>query len=198
MTKKKQASNNEIILHADQLMPSGVHELQVLNARAENVAIDKLQTKKNPNEVKYIKFILGTNEFYGIAFKLAKEIILVNSITKLPVLPSFVAGVINHRGLLLAVIDLSTYMKLRQDDGNISKNKFIIIVQSNHLIVGLLVEGIASFDSYDIDMLAPPLSRSNNIQSDYVIGLHNQRTAILNLEMILKDIESNLSIKDLN
>ena len=54
----------------------------------------------------YLTFFLG-GEMFAVAILNVKEIIEFGSLTTIPMMPSFIRGVINLRGAVVPVIDLS-------------------------------------------------------------------------------------------
>nr|WP_258868945.1 chemotaxis protein CheW [Alkalilimnicola ehrlichii] len=54
----------------------------------------------------YLTFVLG-DEMFGAGIRQVREIIEYHNVTTVPMMPSFVRGVINLRGSVVPVIDLS-------------------------------------------------------------------------------------------
>ena len=57
-------------------------------------------------EQQYLTFLLS-GEMFAIAILNIKEIIEYGSLTEVPMMPSFIRGVINLRGSVVPVVDLS-------------------------------------------------------------------------------------------
>jgi purine-binding chemotaxis protein CheW len=180
-------NNLELKQRADQFMPTDEQSLLVLQKRADFFAAKKDIKFEEAPLTSYVKFKLGENEQYGIPFCIAKEVIRLANITPLPFVPNYVSGIINHRGLLLTVINLKEFFQL---SGNVINNKTneIIIIKLKNIILGFHVDYIDGTDLYQSERLELLMSRSKKIKTEYILGLHNGKTAILNVEPIINDI----------
>jgi purine-binding chemotaxis protein CheW len=67
------------------------------------------------NETKYLTFSL-LGEEYGIGILKVKEIIWMMPITTVPLIPTFVKGVINLRGKVIPVVDLRLKFGMEEID----------------------------------------------------------------------------------
>lgn len=68
----------------------------------------------NDTVAQFLTFVLN-NEVYGINILNIREIIDYGNITKVPMMPDFIAGVINLRGNVVPVVDLSLrFSKIRK------------------------------------------------------------------------------------
>ena len=63
-------------------------------------------TKEIVEQQQYLTFLLADEE-YAISILKVKEIIEYTAITKVPKVPSWIRGVINLRGAVVPVLDLS-------------------------------------------------------------------------------------------
>jgi len=189
-TNKKHKKTNS--LSSANLMPVNKQARSILHQRAENFSIPEIVTEEKGNLISYVHFRLGENEHYGIAFAVLKEVMPMTTLTKLPCAPEFVAGVINWRGSLVTIINLSKFFHLNIP--NVKTTSFIIIVSIKDIPVGIIADHIEGDNAYDPATLDPPLPATGDIKSEYIIGLHNGKTAILNLEKIAVDIQDNLKL----
>lgn len=62
----------------------------------------------NPEQGQYLTFLLG-GEIFAIGILGIKEIIEYGSLTTVPMMPEFIRGVINLRGAVEPVVDLSAW-----------------------------------------------------------------------------------------
>ncbi|MES2217153.1 MAG: chemotaxis protein CheW [Pseudomonadota bacterium] len=176
--------------HAANYLPKSLSAQKILAMRAKSLAEKKVNPITNEHG-NYIRFGLGKEHNFGVDFDRVKEIIRRSTITPLPLAPDFVAGVINYRGRLIAIIDLRALFSLKK--ANVTNSTHIIIVGVNQITVGFLTSYIDNSRSYNTDSLEPPLAVTNKLKKNYVIGLHNGATAILNTEVILKDFQNQLN-----
>ena len=93
------------------------------------------------------------------------------STTTLPHAPEFVVGMMNLRGTVLPVVDLS----LRLGFGKTSPGErhVIIITRINEKIIGFLVDAVSDIVTVDqTEMQATPDVSSSNTQS-FLLGVHS-------------------------
>lgn len=183
--KKNQQKN------AADFMPHDKQSQQILRDRANRLAKVKMDTREENEAISYIRFRLGKNEHYGIPYLSAKEVMHGITLTQLPNTASFIAGLINWRGMLLTILDLQGlfHNQLSDSKSDIS----VIVVMTNGITVGILADNIEGSDFYSPTGLEAALTADHVIKSDYILGLHNGNTAIINVEKIVLDIKSQLS-----
>ena len=190
LTNQFHKNNKKHTQNAVDFMPTDERSIHVLQERANQLA-QTIQTSKQEEFISYIRFRVGINGYYGIPFLSAKEVMQNITITQLPNTPGLIAGIMNWRGILLVIIDLNNLLHNQSMENK--NNNSIIAVISNHLTVGILAEHIEGSDYYNPVSLEAPLVLSNVTKSDYILGLHNGNTAILNIENIVSDIQSQLN-----
>lgn len=170
--------------HASDCLPSSLDAKKTMQARAKLLAIRSDKKTETNNKVPYIRFKLGKNEYYGIPFSEAREVMRNQIITRAPKSPPYIAGVINHRGILLPVIELNHLFNLESVSQPISH---IIVVETSNRVIGILANHIEGSHYYDPQKLDEPLPVSGDINLEHIIGLDQGVTAILNMEKLLKD-----------
>ncbi|MBI2785960.1 MAG: chemotaxis protein CheW [Legionella longbeachae] len=171
--------------HASEWMPKSEEALHILQARAQQLAELENETNKS-NGIPFVQFRVGKNESYGVPYQYVQEILQNVSLANPPFVPNFIAGVINWRGALITIVDLikffhPNYLKHHSE----CNNEFIIIIQAQHINLGLLSNQIVGSKIYQPDQLATPLSNVNIAAPEYILGLHNAVTAILNIEAFI-------------
>ena len=122
------------------------------------------------NIKQYLTFNTG-GECYALGILLVKEIIEFGGITKIPLMPSFVRGVINLRGAVVPVIDLSARLYGKcVDEG---KRTCIVIVEipdntEGLTELGVVVDGVNEvLELNSADLTAPPQFGSK-IRTDFI------------------------------
>lgn len=180
--KKSDVKN---ILNAAELFPTSEAAKRVLHKRAEHYAQHKEEHKESASATAYIRFKLGANEYYGIPYQFAKEVLHYTSITKVPRTPDFIAGVINRHSTLISVIDLKNIFHTVQSEYD--ENAYIIIVQLKQLMIGILADSMEGSASFNTETLSPPIASEGITKTEYVLGLHDGNTTIINMEALLSD-----------
>jgi len=91
-------------------------------------------------EYQLVVFTLGDEEF-GVDISQVREIVRLVQITYLPKAPTFIEGVVNLRGQVLAVIDLSKRLGVSSKERG--ENTRIIVVEVGENTVGMLVDSVS-------------------------------------------------------
>jgi purine-binding chemotaxis protein CheW len=178
-------------LTATEFLPKDIQSVRILQERAQHLAIKKVDLSETKNTVTYISFTLGEKSLFGLPYQAAKEVLHKAAITHLPAVPNIIAGIINWRGVLLTILDLKSIFYI-SDSSKIQKNH-IIITSGNNIPVGILVDNIIGSDNYDPDTLDHELPLLNEpINTEYIIGLANSVTSIINMDKIVNDIQGKL------
>jgi len=179
-------TKNKKSLSAD-FMPNSASDLNILRQRAEFLAKQDITDTENKNLISYIRFRLGENEHYGIPYHHAKEVMRNIIPTILPNVPRFIAGVINRRGALIAVVDLKQLF--HSSATKYDKEAHVIIIEGKDITIGVLTNNIEGSGEYDPNLLDAPLHFNNAIKSNYILGLHHGTTAIIQVEAVIADCE---------
>lgn len=139
---------------------------------------------------KHLTFMLG-NEVYGLEILKVREIIGMTAITPLPQTPTFVKGVINLRGKLIAVIDLRTKFGLEEKE--YTNETCMIIVDLGSKQLGLIVDSVREV----VDILKENISKTPSfgvqIQVDFIKGLGKVGESVI----IILDIDRVLTSEEL-
>jgi len=184
---KKNASN------ATAYLPKGDRVQLLLKERAKILATP-MTTKDEDNRQlnKYIRFRLGMHEQYGIPYEFATEVLSHVHVTPVPCADFFIIGTMNYRGLLIAVLDLEKLFYKKSTNNIPLNDMFIIIIQYRNISMGITTNYIYGSESFNKQKLDAPLPTSSILKTDYILGIHQGQTAIINIPSILTD---NLLIK---
>lgn len=144
---------------------------------------------------KYLTFEQG-NEVYGIIVSNVKEVINYTNVTRVPRAPEYIRGVINIRGDVVPLIDLSfLFYGIRNE---ITALTCVVIVMVEHedsqVMLGLMIDAInAVTDIASKDIELPP-EFGAKIPSEYIVGVGK----VNNRFVILLDINKMLDISKLS
>lgn len=140
--------------------------------------------------LKVILFKLG-NETYGVPIDQVVSIERVQSLTRVPNVADFVAGIMNLRGLIVPVLD----MRKRFDMGAVehSKDSRIIIVEIEEMTVGLMVDAAKEV----LDISKENIEQTPDIvggpEAEYINGVakmdNDELLILLNLKRVLNNEE---------
>lgn len=143
----------------------------------------------------YLTFMLG-GKVYGLAIINIMEIIEYGDITEVPMTPDFISGVINLRGSVVPVIDLS-----QRFSGNATvhtKRTSIIILELKNddlnIEIGVTVDMVNEVLDVHPDDIEPAPSLGEQIQTNFISGMAKVDGKLL----VLLEISNILSIDELS
>ncbi|NOT13918.1 MAG: purine-binding chemotaxis protein CheW [Methylococcaceae bacterium] len=143
----------------------------------------------------FLTFLVGSNNF-GINILDVKEIIEFNMITRVPMTPDYIRGVINLRGNVVPVIDLSARMGHARSE--ISKRTCIVLVQIGYheesQLLGMLVDSVDEILDLPDSMIMPPPDFGADIRTDFIQGMGRVGSEFI----ILLDINRVLELQELS
>jgi purine-binding chemotaxis protein CheW len=143
----------------------------------------------------FLTFMLG-EEPYAVGILHIKEIIEYGSLATVPMMPDCVRGVINLRGAVVPVMDLSA--RFGRAQSAIGKRSCIVIVEAggadgeNKQVLGMLVDAVNAVVEIAAGDIEPPPSFGTRIRPDFIAGMgkHNGRFVILlDIERVLSSEE---------
>lgn len=188
-TKHKKIKKN--VSHAgEHYMPQDAMSLKILAQRRDHLAKKIAVTKVESQNIKYIRFKLN-NEFYGIPYVYANEVLQHINLSKLPLAPPFIAGVMNRRGAIIAIFNLKAFFNISTAEEDSSQH--VIVIKGKEATVGILADSIEGGDEYNPSLLDEPLAFNTMITPDNLLGLHQGDTAIINIENLMANCQDKLT-----
>lgn len=180
----KAAGVSEAGLAGMDLMPTDADAVRILAARARALR-GETEEAETGTRVSYVRFRLGSRERYGIPYAHVSEVMPASGIVRVPGTPETIRGVVSRRGELLTVLDLKKFFRVdRSDYGD---EAAIIIASGAGLTVGILADGIDGEDEYIVEGLMAPFPSEGISDIHHVIGIHDGRVTVLNVESLLGD-----------
>jgi purine-binding chemotaxis protein CheW len=140
-------------------------------------------------ERQLVVFELGT-EFFGVGIDAVESIVKMQEITRMPQAPSFVEGVTNLRGTVLPVIDLRKRLSIQVKEE--TKETRVVVVNMSGMKVGMIVDGVSEVLTVSDDVIEPPPSMFNTIDTQYITGIARLEGRLI----ILLDLAEVLSMKE--
>lgn len=158
-------------------------------------AMVKTESKKTVEQKQYLTFNLG-GEMFSIGILSIKEIIWYANLTEVPMMPACIRGVINLRGAVVPVMDLST--RFGKPPTAVTKSTCIIIVEIDNLEdgvcqnMGVVVDAVqAVLEIASTEIEAPP-TFGTKIRSDFIEGIgkvNGKFVILLNVNSVLSNEE---------
>jgi purine-binding chemotaxis protein CheW len=154
----------------------------------------------NPNAVavvvaaheptQYLTFMLG-GEVYAIGILSIKEIIEYGGLTTVPMMPGSIRGVINLRGAVVPVMDLSA--RFGRPPSEVSKRTCIVIVETEdkgeHQVIGVIVDAVNAVQEIAPTEIEPAPTFGMKIASDFIAGMgkvNGKFVILLNIHRVLE------------
>lgn len=145
------------------------------------LSVDPATAIVAPTLRQYLSFRIGTDT-YAVRIEQLREIIEFRSVTEVPMTPEFCRGVINLRGVVVPVIDLS--QRLGRGATPVQRRTCILIVElpseQGTVVVGVLVSGSRTV----IAALPSPLDRQEFEAMRNEIAEFQPRGSVLAAEFI--------------
>lgn len=137
----------------------------------------------------YLTFTLS-GEMFAVAILNVKEIIEFGSITEIPMMPSFIRGVINLRGAVVPVIDLSSRFGGKQTQ--VARRTCIVIIElsdgETSQDIGIMVDAVSEVLEIAKAEIEPPPTFGAKIRTDFISGMgkvSGKFVIILNVNKVL-------------
>jgi purine-binding chemotaxis protein CheW len=155
--------------------------VQALPASGGNQELEEQQ--------QYLTFMLS-GETYAISILRIKEIIQYGQLTEVPRMPDFIRGVINLRGAVVPVIDLSA--RFGKQPTAIGRRNCIIIIEvamgEETQSVGVMVDAVNAVLEIPASEIEPAPTFGTNIRADFIGGMgkiNGKFVIILNIQHVL-------------
>jgi len=142
----------------------------------------------------YLTFLLS-GEMYAVGILNVKEIIEYGQLTEIPMMPAFIRGVINLRGSVVPVIDLSA--RFGGHTTETSRRTCIVIIElvhdEEHHDIGVVVDAVSEVLEVSSADIEPAPSFGAKIRADFIAGMGK----IAGKFVIILDIQKVLSVDEI-
>ena len=142
-----------------------------------------------PDQQQYLTFMLD-GETFAMGILAIKEIIEYGQLTEVPRMPSFIRGVINLRGSVVPVVDLSA--RFGKPATRVTRRTCIVIIEvatgDDIQDVGVMVDAVNAVLEIPPQEIEPPPSFGANIRTDFISGMgkvDGKFVIILNVQHVL-------------
>lgn len=147
---------------------------------------------------KYLSFTLQ-GEVYAMGIELVKEIIEFGPITVVPMMPSFMRGVINLRGAVVPVIDLSR--RFGGEASVVGRRTCVVILElpsrddqdAEPQVIGVIVDAVNAVLDVAADAIEPPPSFGTGIRPDFLQGMGKVKERLV----LILNVHKTLSLEEL-
>lgn len=122
--------------------------------------------------LQYLTFALGT-EMFATDIRGIKEIIEYAGLTTVPMMPGFIRGVINLRGAVVPVVDLS--VRFGREPTALGRRTCIVIMEAGsdgeRHDIGIVVDAVSEVLEIAPAAIEPPPSFGTGIRPEFISGM---------------------------
>ncbi|WP_210465061.1 chemotaxis protein CheW [Rufibacter roseolus] len=148
----------------------------------ESQNIRDKKDKVAEERVHLIVFKLG-NEEYGVRIDQVKEVTITPEITRMPKTPSFIKGVSNIRGDIIAIMNLEERFRIERPSGEIPTHSYTLVMEAKDYTMGFIVYEVPQSLTLPVSNIdkAPSFIQDININENFIegIGKHEDRLIIV-------------------
>ena len=159
-----------------------------------NSAGQAVAVQQKIDDAQYLTFLLG-GEMFAIGILNIKEIIEYGNLTEIPMMPAFIRGVINLRGAVVPVIDLSARFGGKPTE--VGRRTCIVIVEvpdeDTRHDIGIIVDAVSEVLEIPASEIEPAPSFGAKIRADFIFGMGK----VVGKFVILLDIDKVLSVEEI-
>lgn len=145
------------------------------------------------DQAQYLTFMLG-NEVFAIGILAIKEIIEYHELTTVPMMPDSIRGVINLRGAVVPVMDLS--LRFGRAPQEVTKRTCIVIIEregeGQREDLGVVVDAVNAVLDIPAGDIEPAPAFGARIRSEYIRGLGKVNGKFV----ILLDVDRVLAVEE--
>ena len=128
--------------------------------------------------------------FFGVEVLKVQEVIRYQEMTRVPLAPSVVSGLINLRGQIVTAIDLRRRLSLRpRPDGQLPMN---VVVRTDDGAVSLLVDEIADVLEVSDDRFERAPETLDGVAREVILGVYKLEERLL----LILDTEKTVRLGD--
>lgn len=146
------------------------------------------------DQQQYLTFMLG-GEVFAIGILAIKEIIEYGNLTEVPMMPAYIRGVINLRGSVVPVVDLSA--RFGRKNTELTRRTCIVIIEvafnQEKQVIGVVVDAVNEVLEIQGEQIEPPPAFGAKIRTDFIRGMGKVEGKFV----IILNVNNVLSIDDL-
>ncbi|WP_088279589.1 chemotaxis protein CheW [Ideonella sp. A 288] len=137
----------------------------------------------------YLRFALG-DASYAVSIDNVREILQADTMTAVPLMPGFMRGVMNLRGAVVPVVNLSERLGLHES--TLGRRSCVVIVDvvdeeaDTSSVIGIVVDAV--YEVFELAALEPTPAFGTAIAAAHIAGMartNQQVLAVLDLDRVL-------------
>jgi purine-binding chemotaxis protein CheW len=139
------------------------------------------------DEQQFCTFFLDSL-FFGVEVQRVQEVLREQEMTRVPLAPPVVNGLINLRGQIVTAIDLRRRLELRERASD--RAPMNVVVRTDDGAVSLLVDDIGDVIKVQSDTFEPPPETLTGVTRHLIRGIHKLDTQL----MLVLDIDRTIDL----
>lgn len=153
---------------------------------------EKHQKKKEQSELMQLIIFKLAGEEYGLSIDQIKEVVLTPRVARMPQTPSYIKGVANIRGNIIAIMDLEQKFGLGDGLDEESNQNYTLVVENKAFKIGVLVKEVPNTLTIEVDDIdkASTLIQYSTLDASCLMGVVNVGDRMIILIDMVKLIES--------
>ena len=168
--------------------------VQAQQQTAQHALVAAAQLAAAGDAHQYLTFALA-GEMFAVGILNVKEIIEYGNLTEIPMMPSFIRGVINLRGAVVPVIDLAA--RFGGQPAEIQRRTCIVIVEvpqeEGKHDIGIMVDAVSEVLEIPGSEIEPAPAFGARIRADFIAGMCKVNSKFV----IILDIMRVLSVDEM-
>jgi purine-binding chemotaxis protein CheW len=142
----------------------------------------------------YLTFMLA-EELFAIPISLVREVVEFQGMTRIPLTPAALPGVLNLRGAVVPLVDLS--VRFGRAPTRVSRRTCVVVVElsveAERSHVGVIVDSVSEALEVDENQLERRPSFGTGLRTDFVAGMLNLSGRFV----VVLDVQTVLSFEEL-
>lgn len=151
----------------------------------ENLIADPIDTDEDSAQYVTVRI---TEQLFGLPIERVHDVFMPDSITRVPLSPSGVAGVLNLRGRIVTAIDMRNRLDLPPSD---TQTRMAVGVENKGESYGLIIDSVGEVLDLPKDSREPNPANLDPRWAEVSAGVHRldgELLVILDVDQVLGDI----------
>jgi purine-binding chemotaxis protein CheW len=144
----------------------------------------EIKTGDSGEQIQVVVVRLG-REVYGLETDYVLDIRLLESLTRVPRVPTWIAGVVNLRGRIVSVLDLQRFLDLPSTENGSSPEaspRQLVVVGIPAMELAFLVDEVLAVESMPISQIQEASTSVRGIRAEYMRGIVNRNSSPASLQ----------------
>lgn len=163
-----------------------------------NILDDEIMESEMELENTFLTFYVYS-KLFGIKIKNVVQIISYQTVSKIPEFPPYAIGVINLRGEVIPIIDLS--IRFGEKAKEYTERTCIIVTKTRKGCIGFIVDAVDEVVKISPEEISDPPKVIGTIPDAYLIGIgrkNDKKSLLLNIEKVIMEDDIHTISKEVN